>query len=342
MDTAFIELMPFARLVMERLVALKPGDNALILTDTRAHEYRGSNAFVQALMAAARAHGAEPTLAIFTPLPGQVHEPPKPVVQAMRSADVIFTVPTVPLTESQAMRDALAAGARALVFGGAGTAGKDDDMWYRLVTPSLEELERLAGISTAIAAAFKRGKRVHLTSARGTDLWLTIGDLDILNMDGKCDKPGMLQFYVPGLVHAGVTPGSASGRVILDTSLSPVGQLAEPVTLTVEDGFVVKVEGGKEAEAWRNQIGGLNDPNSFNISEFGLGANKRAKLSGKVVEEEAAYGVAHVGFGTDIAFRGTFKAAWHGDGCLQNATVEVGGELICRDGEILLEPAPTS
>lgn len=340
MDTAFVELMPWARLVMERFVALEPGEEALILTDTRSQEYRGAAAFIQALMAAVRYHGGEPTLITYTPRPGQVDEPPKVVAQAMRAANVLFTLPTVPLTETEAMREALAAGARALLFGGAAGAGRDDDMLYRLVTPSLEELEQVAGLARAIAGAFARGREVHLTSARGTDLRLTIGDLDIISMDGRCDRPGMMQFYVPGLVHAGVTPGSAAGRLVFDTSLAPLGPLSEPVTLSVEDGFVVRVDGGREADAWRQIADGFRDRNVYNVSEFGLGANRRARISGKVVEEEAAYGVAHVGFGTDIAFRGDVTAPWHVDGCLKAATVEVGGVLICQDGEILIEPEP--
>src|ERR1700719_3375810 len=113
MDLAFVELMPWARLAVERCVALAPGEEALILTDTRAQEYRGATAFIQALMAAVRAHGSEPNLMVFAPRASQVVEPPRAVAAAMRAADVIFTLPSVPLTETEAMREALAAGARA-------------------------------------------------------------------------------------------------------------------------------------------------------------------------------------------------------------------------------------
>ena len=52
MDTSFVELMGWARLAVERCVALKPGEQALIVSDTRAQEYRGATAIIQALMAA--------------------------------------------------------------------------------------------------------------------------------------------------------------------------------------------------------------------------------------------------------------------------------------------------
>ncbi len=338
MDTAFVELVPWARLVVEHCVALQPGEEALILTDTRAQEYRGASAFIQALMAAVRAHGGEPNLVVFAPRESQVVEPPRAVAQAMRASNVLFTLPTVPLTETEAMREALAAGARALLFGGAAGAGRDDDMLYRLAPTSVEELDTVGGLATAIAEAFTTGRQVHLTSRRGTDLTLTVGDLDVIAMTGRCDRPGMMQFYVPGLVNAGVTPGSASGRIVFDTSLAPLpGSLAAPVAMTIRDGFVVEVEGGPAADTWRRLADGHGDPNVYNVSEFGLGANRRARLSGKIVEEEAAYGVAHLGFGTDIAFRGAVRAAWHVDGCLAAATVEVGGRLICQDGELLLD-----
>lgn len=290
-------------------------------------------------MAAIHAHGCRANLITYTPLGSPVVEPPRLVAQAMRSADVLFTLPTVPLTETEAMRIALAEGARALLFGGAAGAGRDDDMLYRLAPTSVEELTRVGGLSTAMTRAFKTGKRVRLTSRRGTDLTLTVGDLDIINMDGRCTEPGMMQFYVPGLVNAGVTPGSVSGRVVFDTSLAPLtGSLPEAVTMTIEDGFVTSVEGGPAAAAWRAMAEGFGDPNVFHVCEFGLGANPRARLSGKIVEEEAATGVAHVGFGTDIAFRGQLRAAWHVDGCLADATVEAGGVTICQDGKLLLDP----
>ena len=41
MDTSFVELMRWATLVVEHGVALQPHEEVLILTDTRAPEYRG-------------------------------------------------------------------------------------------------------------------------------------------------------------------------------------------------------------------------------------------------------------------------------------------------------------
>jgi hypothetical protein len=37
---------------------------------------------------------------------------------------------------------------------------------------------------------------------------------------------------------------------------------------------------------------------------------------------------------------GDVTASWHVDGCLRAATVKIGEELICQDGEIRLPPAP--
>lgn len=333
--------MSWATLAVEHCVALQPGEEALILTDTRAREYRGAAAFVQALLAAVEARGGKPTLMVFTPRASEVDEPPAVVATAMRRASVLFTLASIQLTETEAMREALAAGSRALLFGGAATTGRDDDLLYRLAPRSVQELNEAGGLAAAIGEAFRAGRRVRLTSSRGTDLALTVGDLDIIAMTGRCHQPGTMQFYVPGLVNAGVTPGSASGSLVFDTALAPLpGSLAEPVALTIREGLVVDVQGGAAAMAWKRLADGFRDPNVFNVCEFGLGANRRARLSGKIVEEEAVYGVAHVGFGTDIAFRGNVRARWHVDGCLMAATVEVGGRLICERGEILIPPAP--
>lgn len=343
MDTGFIELMRWAALAVEHCVGLQPGEQALVLTDTRTQEYRGATAFAQALMAAVTARGGEASLMCFTPRDSPVHEPPPTVATAMRRANVLFPLASIQLTETEAMREALAQGARALLFGGAASTGRDDDVLYRLAPRSLDELNEAGGLATAIAEAFQSGRRVRMTSARGTDLTLTVGDLDIIAMTGRCVRPGTMQFYVPGLVNAGVTPGTANGALVFDTSLAPLpGSLSEPVALTLRDGFVVDVRGGASADAWRRIADGLADPNVYNVSEFGLGCNRRARLSGKVVEEEAVYGVGHVGFGTDIAFKGRVRAGWHVDGCLASATVEVAGRPICESGRVLLSPRPVT
>src|SRR5919199_4450481 len=98
MDTAFIEVMRWATLAVERCVALQPGEQALILTDTRSQEYRGAAAFIQALMAAVTARGGAPTLMVYAPRPTQVEGPPKVVADAMQAADVIFPLGYLPLT----------------------------------------------------------------------------------------------------------------------------------------------------------------------------------------------------------------------------------------------------
>jgi leucyl aminopeptidase (aminopeptidase T) len=340
-DTSFIELMPWAQLAVERCVALQPGEEALVIVDTRSQEYRGAIAFAQALMASVSARGGEPNLIVLTPRHDEIREPPRVVASAMRAADVIFTLLTEPLTQTQAMYAAREAGARVLLFGGAAGAGRADDMLFRLAPRSAEALDQAGGLAAAIARALAKGRRVQLTSPLGTDLSLTVGDLEIIAMTGRCDRPGDMQFYVPGLVNAGVTPGSASGRVVFDSSLMPLpGPLPGPVAMTVRDGYVVDVEGGPAADTWRGLAERLADPGVYAVSEFGLGANRQARLLGNVVEEDAVYGVAHVGLGTDIAYRGKLRAAWHVEGCLTGATVEVGGHPICVNGEITLDPLP--
>src|SRR5262245_57616535 len=107
MDTAFVDVMAWAGLAVERCVALREGEQALVLVDTRSEEYRGARAFAQAIMAAVRARGGVPTLLVCPARENQVEEPPGVVAAAMKAADVIFSLPTLPVTKTVAMREAL-------------------------------------------------------------------------------------------------------------------------------------------------------------------------------------------------------------------------------------------
>lgn len=51
MDLKFVEFMHSARIIVEDCVKLKPGDEALVLTDTRAEDYCGVSPLLHALPA---------------------------------------------------------------------------------------------------------------------------------------------------------------------------------------------------------------------------------------------------------------------------------------------------
>lgn len=75
-------------------------------------------AIAQAVASAAAEVNADVTIATMTLRQQDGHEPPRPIVAAMRASDVIFTPVAVSITHTSAIRDACDAGSRAVVMTG--------------------------------------------------------------------------------------------------------------------------------------------------------------------------------------------------------------------------------
>ena len=73
-----------------------------------------------------------------------------------------------------------------------------------------------------------------------------------------------------------------------------------------------------------------------NVAELGIGTNEKAILTGEVLEDEKILGTAHVAFGASAAIGGTVQVPVHLDCVITRPTIEVDGEPIVRDGELLV------
>lgn len=326
----FIEFMSRARVAVEYCMGVKPGENVLIVTDTRISEYPGAEALNQAIMAASQAAGAEVHMIFYTPRGHPSDELPKITAAAMKSADAIFTNPTRSLTHTNAMRNARDAGARVIMLG-AGDYILGDTL-YRLFPSSVKEVEDMAILTRKVADTHKG--TVKITSPEGTDLTLEVGKLQVMCNTGICHEPGMLEVLPPGETAAGVTKGSAEGKVVFDGSIIPIYHpLEEPIICTVKKNFITRIEGGRDAQEYKKYLEDLNDPKVYNIAEFGLGTNPKCKLSGTPLEDERIFGAVHLGIGTNISFGGKIKSKTHTDGIILHPTVEINGEIIVEKGK---------
>jgi leucyl aminopeptidase (aminopeptidase T) len=74
-----------------------------------------------------------------------------------------------------------------------------------------------------------------------------------------------------------------------------------------------------------------------NVAELGIGTNEKAKLTGEILEDEKILGSAHVAFGASAGIGGTVQVPVHLDCIVTKPTVELDGEEIVREGELLVE-----
>jgi leucyl aminopeptidase (aminopeptidase T) len=338
-----MQWLPSARVAVEYSTRTQPGEKALIVTDPTARDYPGSRDLADAVYLAARYLGADVSLVEYPARTRPNEELPAVVAAAMSAADVIFLAGTMASFHTQATRKALEQGARVLgIFGGdsaANTVGRGRGL--DLCPRSVEELEQIGRITTALAAMFAKGGTLHATTRAGTDVTCEIGELEIHNMDALYHGPGHWSHFVPGLTGGGPDWGSAQGTLVVDASITPVRRplTAEgPVILHIRDGFVVGIEGSPAAAEWKRMGDALQDPNAFAIAEYGFGAHPRARTPvGWPIEDERIYGGFHFGIGTNTAYGGTNRTGWHIDASCLAATAEFNGTEFIRDGEYTIQ-----
>lgn len=313
-------MMRGAMKLVEICAGVKKGENVLIVTDTK------KVSIAEALAAAAYAKGAETTLIIMTPRKVHSEEPPKTVAAAMKEADVIFAPTTYSISRTKATVEALKVGARMITM-----PDYTEDM---LITGGIEaDFMALKQLAERLAKVYF-GEIINVTSPTGTKLKAVIKGRKPNIETGICHKPG--DFGPPPDVEVNIPPveGTAEGVLIVDASASGIGLIKEPVKVMVKGGFITSIEGGEEAEKLRKMLEAAKDSNVYNIAEVGLGLNPKARLIGRLLEDEGVLGTAHIGVGSSLPLGGKIQASLHIDLIIRNPTIDIDGKKIVENGEL--------
>ena len=297
----------------------------VIVTDYLLEEYAHLLAGVVA------AHGAEPLVCTMPPRPADGAEPSAAAATAMLDADVIFTPVSRSITHTKAMRAALDRGARAVLM-----THHNDDV---LTAPSLltTNFEEQKPTCLRVGAALATGSTIHVSAPGGTDLRFSLSPERKPNVLTGQPDPGELA-PVP-TIEVNVVPfeGTANGTIVADCSVPylGIGLLDEPIVCQVRDGYIVSVEGGKQAALLQQDWQSHGDRNCYNVAELGIGLNPHARPTGTMLEDEGILGTVHFGIGTSYTLGGTIVAPTHYDLLVWNPTVEVDDVAILRGTEVL-------
>jgi 2,5-dihydroxypyridine 5,6-dioxygenase len=319
-----IETIRGARTIVETCAGVKAGENVLIITDTHMVE------IAEVLAMAVKERDAEPILAVMVPRKGHSEEPPACLAEAMKKADVILTPVSTSITHTKAMKEAAAAGSRAIVM----TAFTED----LLIRGGIQaDFRKQKPICLEVARRFQEAKAVLLTTPGGTSLRM--------RKEGRRGNAlyclvGPGEFSTVPTIEANFSPleGTAEGTLVADASIPylGIGILEEPVKCKVKKGFIVGIEGGFQADLLRNDLESRNDPDSYNIAELGVGLNPESRMTGVMLDDEGVLGSAHIGIGSNLTLGGNIKAAVHYDLLMWKATLELDGKVILEKGELKL------
>src|SRR5438477_2618326 len=203
-----------------------------------------------------------------------------------------------------------------------------------------EDLERSAQRTKDAVEALAGKKQVHVTTALGTDFYVSIEGRSPLCLTpykarGQMMSPIPLWTEVAYAAIEDFTHGTAVvDGVMLGIGLS--GQVKEPIRWTLDGGKCVSIEGGEEAEKLRKAIDGVE--NATVIGEFAFGTSEKAPFG--TPSEKGRIGTVHLALGDNRnAYPGGQNvSSLHLDGVFLNATLQIvdDGTYIVKDGEWVL------
>ena len=247
-------------------------------------------------------------------------EPPEPVAGAMTSADVVLAPTTKSLSHTTARIETCEAGARMATL-----PGITDGVFLMGLDADYDSIrEECANVLAQVEDA----DEVRVTSPRGTDITFEIGDREWREDTGIVHEAGAFSNLPAGEVF--VSPESGTGRVVVDGTMMPYGELTDgrTVAFEVEDGQVTDIEDEALREAVEEAAAEGGDA-AYNLAELGIGTNVAvSELVGSVLLDEKAGGTVHIAIGDDHGIGGDVEAPIHLDGILREPTVSVDGEPV--------------
>jgi len=304
-------------ILVKECAHVRQGEVVLVLADDlQAPEL---SAAISTAASKLRAHA----VSIVYPAIPPYREPPRTVLHAMKSVDVIIACATRPIAGG-VMDEALKAGARVLsMFRITPDAlCRNVPIDYRTLTHGMKRIKKILDASHAI----------EITSPRGTNLCVKMANRPTLLALGSVRKSGAIDYIPAGAIGVAPLEGTAEGRAVVDGTILGFGRCLKPITFEIEKGRVKKVKGGGDWKGLRELL--RRDENASMLCEIGLGANPKAKLVGGP-EDERVRGSVHVGLGENRHFGGTLASTSHLDGTMLRATLKVDGKELVKDGRLL-------
>lgn len=309
--------------IVTEAMGIQEGEEVLVITDPR------KVGVAKSIAIAANGVGADVVTQIMPLLESHGNEPLETVAEAMKTADVAFTCTTHAITHTHARLNAAEAGTRIGVLRGV----TEDMMVEGAMTVDFEELRRRTEAVRDIVTA---GEHVHVTDENGTDVEFSIDGCDAFSLDGYFHENYGFATLPPGESPTHPKEGTANGTIVIDVSMDNIGQLDDPIELELEDGFVTNVSGGDEAGQLQ-QIFEEADENGRNLAEFAIGTNPKAQLIGNLAEDKKLEGTIHFAVGDNESLGGSKKSDIHLDGVIRSPTVEIDGEVLVDNGNLLID-----
>ena len=211
--------------------------------------------------------------------------------------------------------------------------------WKKVMNTAMTvDLKRISDKGHQIASILQSAHIVHLTSPSGTDLTLQLAGRTVHLDDGIIDEEDVandsLNTQLPtGFVQTTVAETTGNGKVIFDLPLQRSGFNVIDMEWNFENGRLTSMTAKKNIECVSEPME-KSTGDKDRISTIGIGLNPNARygfLMNNIVEGSVA-----VGIGDNESLGGKNISSYGEQSEIGNATLEVDGKTIIRDGKLQL------
>jgi len=256
-------------------------------------------------------------------------EPPSEVAHDMCRADVILLPLSKSLSWTNARRAASESGARIVSM-----PGITPEIVLRAFPQNYSLIKERAN---HLCNLIDETESIHLRSELGSDLNFSVnGRIGHGRKGGIYTEKGAWGNLPCGEAFIAPVEGTAQGVYIVDASHSGLGKIKDPIHIEVQDGKAIRISGGPQSSLLLNLLRRVDNPDAFNIAEFGLGCNDKARVSGVTLEDEKALGTCHIALGGNAYFGGQTHVGIHLDGVLYKPTIAFDDQTIMSKGKLLI------
>jgi leucyl aminopeptidase (aminopeptidase T) len=299
--------------IFQKALGIKKKDKILIITDSKKIKI-GRN-FLRALKK------KFPNIELVAKPVGNFNgeEPPKTISNLMLKYDVIIAVTTFSLSHTNARIAASKKGIRI-----ASMPGFTEKMMESLQADPFE----MQKVGKRIKKILKKTDMVRVMTESGSYINFCV--------KGRLVEIGAGLIYIQGFDNL------PSGEI----SLSPVEGTAEGVI--VIDSMEDYVKRKTAVHVMKGKAYDISDKkcklakifstikNSTNIAELGIGLNKKAKVIGKILQDEKVYKTCHIAFGNNKSYKGKVYSKVHLDAILFRPTIWFDEKMIMKKGKLLI------
>lgn len=299
-----------AKSILQNNLQTKKGEQVLIITDDVSEEV--ASIFYHAGVEL----GNETLLIQMIARSKSGEEPPKTVGDAMKSADIVLCITKHSLTHTNARKQASESGARVATM-----PGVTLDMLE--AGAILEDYTKVEKLTRKYCKLLDKGEKIKVEK-ENVALSFSIKDRKSIASTGVFYEKGESGNLPSGESYIAPIENSANGYMIIDGAIAGIGVLSEPITLIIENGRLVDASGDKG----KKLLELLGEENGRTIAEFGIGTNKKARLTGNVLEDEKVFGTIHIAFGSNKSFGGKTEAGVHIDCVVKDPVVFIDNKRI--------------